>query len=313
MKFKDYYEVMGVGRDATQDDIKRAYRRLARQYHPDVSKAADAEVRFKELGEANAVLKNVEKRAAYDQLGQNWKTGQEFQAPPGWDAGFEYSGGAAQGGRNDSFSDFFESLFGQRGGTGGSGTFHARGGDHHAKVLIDLEDAYAGAIRDITLQTPELDPQGRPSLHPRTLKVTIPRGLRAGQQIRLHGQGRPGIGDGEAGDLYLEIGFRPHAHYRVQERDVYLDLPLAPWEAALGATVAVPTPGGEVELRIPPGSAAGGKLRLKGRGIPGNPPGDFYAVVQLSLPPADSDSASALYRSMGEAFKSFNPRAALGV
>lgn len=317
VKFKDYYEVMGVGRDATQDEIKRAYRRLARQYHPDVSKAPDAEARFKELGEANAVLKNVEKRAAYDQLGRDWKSGQDFQAPPDWDAGFEYSGGKAAGGTGDGFSDFFESLFGQRGGARGAADFHARGGDHHARVFIDLEDAYAGAIRDITLQVAELDPRGRPSSRPRTLKVTIPRGLRAGQQIRLHGQGRPGTGDGEAGDLYLEVGFRPHAHYRVQDRDVYLDLPLAPWEAALGATVTVPTPEGELELRIPPGSAAGGKLRLKGRGIPGGqgggPAGDLYAVLQLSLPPADSDAASALYRGMGEAFKTFRPRAALGV
>ncbi len=318
MEFKDYYKIMGVARDATQDEIKRAYRQLARKYHPDVSKLADAEVRFKELGEANAVLKDVEKRAAYDQLASNWKAGQEFRPPPDWNAGFEYSGSGSEGASNgdkDSFSDFFEALFGRGAADGGRdhAAFNTHGTDHHAKVLIDLEDTYAGAIRTITLQTPGIDAQGRVSMRAHQLNVTIPRGIRAGQHIRLTGQGTPGVGQGKPGDLYLEIGFRPHAHYRVEQRDVYLDLSIAPWEAALGATVKVPTPNGVVELKIPPGSVAGGKLRLKGRGIPGDTPGDFYAVLLIALPPADNESDNALYRAMAEQFKSFNPRAKLGV
>jgi curved DNA-binding protein len=315
MEFKDYYQIMGVKRDATQDEIKRAYRQLARKYHPDVSKEADAEVRFKELGEAYEVLKDPEKRAAYDQLGANWKAGQDFRPPPDWKEGFEFSGGDASGGDAAGFSDFFESLYGRgsRPEQGSHGSFHAQGEDRHARVLIDLEDAYTGTTRSITLRVPEVDAQGRLSTREHTLNVTIPRGIRAGQHIRLAGQGGPGIGQGKAGDLYLEVGFRPHARYRVEERDVYVDLPVAPWEAALGATVKVPSPNGTVELKIPAGSAAGRKLRLKGRGIPGNTPGDLYVVLQIALPSADTDAATVFYRSMAEQFKSFDPRTKLGV
>lgn len=315
MEFKDYYQINGVARDASQDEIKRAYRQLARKYHPDVSKAADAEARFKELGEANAVLKDLEKRAAYDKLGQNWKAGQDFRPPPDWNAGFEYAGDGATTGDAGDFSDFFESLYGRQFAGAGRGRpdFQARGEDHHAKVLIDLEDAYRGATRVITLQTPKMDAQGRVAMAAHKLNVTIPLGIRAGQHIRLSGQGAPGIGQGKPGDLYLEIGFNPHAWYRLEQRDVYLDLPLAPWEAALGATVQAPTPGGVVELKIPPGSASGGKLRLKGRGIPGSTPGDFYAVLQIALPVAEGDGEKAFYGNMAEQFKAFNPRARLGV
>jgi len=317
MEFKDYYKIMGVAHDATQDEIRRAYRQLARKYHPDVSKAPDAEVRFKELGEAYAVLKDLEKRAAYDQLGKDWKAGQDFRPPPDWNAGFEYAsdGAGASDGAAGEFSDFFEALYGRHFSSGGrqQADFHARGEDRHAKVLIDLEDAYRGTTRSITLQTPKIDSQGRLSMAAHTLNVTIPIGIRAGQHIRLSGQGAPGIGQGKAGDLYLEIGFHPHPLYRVDGRDIYLDLPLAPWEAALGATIKAPTPGGVVELKIPPGSASGGKLRLKGRGIPGNTPGDFYAVIRIDLPPAAADAEKAFYGSMAEQFKSFRPRAKLGV
>ena len=317
MEFKDYYKIMGVARDATQDEIKRVYRQLARKYHPDVSKAPDAEVRFKELGEAYAVLKDLEKRAAYDQLGSNWKAGQDFRPPPDWNAGFEFSGDGAgdAGGTAADFSDFFEALYGRGFAGGGRGrpAYHARGEDHHARVLIDLEDAYTGATRTITLQTPEVDAQGHVSMRSHKLNVTIPRGVRAGQHIRLVGQGSPGVGEGKPGDLYLEIGFNPHAHYRVEQRDVYLDLPVAPWEAALGATVKVPTPNGMVELKIPPGSVAGSKLRLKGRGIPGSTPGDFYASLQVALPAADSEAAKTFYLNMAEQFTTFNPRSGLGV
>jgi curved DNA-binding protein len=328
MEFKDYYQTMGVARDATQDEIKRAYRQLSRKYHPDVSKEADAERHFKEVGEAYAVLKDLEKRAAYDQLGSHWKAGQDFRPPPDWNAGFEFSGkgnGASGGGFNEAknFSDFFEALYGRAFDAGSQSrpAFHARGEDHHAKVLIDLEDAYSGAMRTISLQRPEADATGHVAMRPHKLNVTIPRGIRAGQHIRLSGQGAPGVGQGKPGDLYLEIGFHPHARYRVEQRDVYVDLPLAPWEAALGATVQAPTPNGVVELKIPPGSVAGGKLRLKGRGIPasasgstsGSTPGDFYAVLQVVLPPADSETAHSFYLYMAEQFKSFKPRAGLGV
>lgn len=314
MQFKDYYQIMGVARDATQDEIKRAYRRLARKYHPDVSKEPDAEARFKELGEAYEVLKDAEKRTAYDQLGANFKGGQEFRPPPDWNAGFEFSGGGFTGGDAADYSDFFASLFGRdfRAGGGGRTGFHAKGEDHHAKVLIDLEDAFQGATRAITLRLPAVDAQGHVVTRERILNVNIPKGIREGQHIRLAGQGGAGVGGGKAGDLYLQVEFRAHPFYRVDGRDLYLDLPVAPWEAALGATVKAPTPGGIVELKIPGGSLSGRKLRLKGRGIPGDPPGDFYVILTIALPPADSESAKDFYRKMAQELN-FNPRAKLGV
>jgi curved DNA-binding protein len=324
MEFKDYYKVMGVDEKATQDEIKRAYRKLARKYHPDVSKEADAETRFKEVGEAYEVLKDPEKRTAYDQLGANWQGGQDFHPPPDWDAGFEFSGGGYTGGDSSAYSDFFESLFGRgfggaRGAAGagpgsgtGAGGFAMPGQDHHAKVVVDLEDAFNGATRIITLQTPQVDAAGHVSTRERTLSVRIPKGVRQGQQIRLAGQGSPGFGGGPAGDLYLEIEFRPPNHYRAEGRDIYLDLPVAPWEAALGAKVAVPTPAGKVGLTVPPNSTSGRKMRLKGRGIPGSPPGDLYVELRVELPPADSEQAKQLYREM-EKELAFNPRADLGV
>ncbi|MBK8117963.1 MAG: DnaJ domain-containing protein [Sulfuritalea sp.] len=309
MKFKDYYETLGVPRGATQDEVKHAYRKLARKYHPDVSKDPDAEARFKELGEAYAVLKDPEKRAAYDQMGSQWKTGQDFQPPPGWDAGFEFSGGDfGAAGLGGDHSDFFEALFGRQARGGQRAQMHAQGQDHHAKVLIDLADAYHGARRSVSLRMPMLDAQGRVTMQDRTLDVSIPKGVRAGQHLRLAGQGGPGLGEGPAGDLYLEIAFNPHAQFRADGRDVYLDLPLAPWEAALGASVAAPTPEGPVQLTIPPGSVAGRQLRLKGRGIPGSPPGDLYVVLTIALPPADSESARDAYRTKAKAVD-FKPRA----
>ena len=316
MKFKDYYQTLGVARDATPDDIKHAYRKLARKFHPDVSKEKDAEARFKEIGEANEVLKDPEKRAAYDVAGSQWQRQpgadgreQDFQPPPGWDAGFEFSGrGDADGDARDH-SDFFEALFGRaaRGAQSRRPDMHMAGQDHHAKVLIDLEDAYHGAQRSISLRMPALDGQGRGVMQERVLDVNIPKGLREGQHLRLAGQGGPGLGDGPAGDLYLDIAFNPHGLYRVDGRDVYLDLPVAPWEAALGAGVTVPTPDGSVELSIPPGSAGGRKLRLKGKGIPGKPAGDFYVVLAIALPLADGPKAKAAYEAFAGAFD-FNAR-----
>ncbi|MBA1333147.1 cytochrome C biogenesis protein, partial [Candidatus Endoriftia persephone str. Guaymas] len=202
MEYKDYYKIMGVEKGATQDEIKRAYRKLARKYHPDVSKEPNAETKFKEVGEAYEVLKDPEKRAAYDQLGANWKAGQEFRPPPDWDAGFEFRGGGFTPRDASAFSDFFETLFG-RGGSGGFADarragphFRTQGVDHHAKVLIDLEDAFHGATRTITLRAPELDAQGHVITHERTLNVRIPKGVKQGQQIRLVGQGSPGVEGG---------------------------------------------------------------------------------------------------------------------
>lgn len=325
MEFKDYYVILGVDRGANQDAIRRAYRKLARKYHPDVSKEANAEERFKEVGEAYEVLKDPEKRVAYDQLGANWRAGQDFQAPPEWDAGFEFSGTGFEGGGQGAYSDFFESLFGRsfggsQFGTGQSGAGQAefgtgrsragRGQDHHARIVIDLEDAYRGATRAVTLRAAELDEHGRVHSRPRTLNVKIPVGVKQGQHIRLSGQGQPGHG-GSAGDLYLEVAFNPHSLFRVDGHDVYLDLPVAPWEAALGTAVKVPLPMGAVEMKIPPGSGTGKKLRLKGKGIPSQPPGDFYVVLQLVLPPATTDKAQELYRTM-EREMNFNPRTAWG-
>ncbi len=321
MEFKDYYTILGIERNASQDEIKRTYRKLARKYHPDVSKESDAEARFKELGEAYEVLKDPEKRAAYDQLGARWKEGQDFNPPPGWDQGFEFHGGGFTGADASQFSDFFESLFGdnetyqayahQHNHNAGAGRFNRQGEDTHAKVLISLEDAYHGATRSITLQHTELGSDGRPQIQSRTLNVKIPKGVHQGQHIRLVGQGGVGAGEAKAGDLYLEIEFMPHAYYRIEGRDVFLDLPLTPWEAALGASIKTPTPSGVVELKIPAGFKSGKKMRLKGRGIPGKPPGDLYVVLQIALPLADSEDARALYQQMAQKL-AFNPRAGMG-
>ncbi|MEP6883877.1 MAG: DnaJ C-terminal domain-containing protein [Gammaproteobacteria bacterium] len=313
MEFKDYYKVMGLARDATEAQIKQAYRKLARKYHPDVSKEKDAEARFKEVGEAYEVLKNPEKRAAYDQLGQGPRPGEDFRPPPDWGTGFEFSGA---GGRDSDYSDFFESLFGGQGRAGSRparGAFHAgRGEDHHAKVLLDLDATLQGGARQLSLRIPEIDAEGRLVSKERVLNVQVPKGILAGQSIRLAGQGQPAHGTGTAGDLYIEVEFQPHPLYRVDGRDLYLDLPVAPWEAALGATVKTPTPTGTVDLKIPAGAHTGSKLRLKGRGIPAAAAGDFYVILQIALPPADDDKAKAAYAALAAAIP-FNPRAILGV
>jgi curved DNA-binding protein len=324
MQFKDYYQVLGVERTADLADIKKAYRRLVRKHHPDVSQAADASVRMQEINEAWEVLQDGEKRAAYDQLGQRWQQGgTDFQPPPDWGSGFEFSGAPeGWGGDAAAHSAFFESLFGAagRGGEPGAGRrrraaadagFSARGQDHHARIVVPLEDVFQGATRTLTLHSPDIDAQGRTALRDRQLAVTIPKGLRAGQQIRLTGQGTPGRGGGAAGDLYLEVQFEPHPRYRVEGRDLYANLPVAPWEAALGASVAVASPGGTLEIRVPADSQAGRRLRLKGRGIPaaatGGQPGDLYLVLDLVLPPADTEQAQAAYRRMAKDL-AFDPR-----
>jgi curved DNA-binding protein len=312
MDFKDYYRVMGVSRDATQDQIKQSYRKLARKFHPDVSKEADAEERFKELGEAYEVLKDPEKRAAYDQLGSGPPPGESFRPPPDWGTGFEFRGAGDAAHQHRDSDDFFESLFGRN----FRGPAQSASRDHHARVVIDLEAALHGGARQFTLQVPEVDGEGRVSTRERTLSVQIPRGIQAGQRIRLAGQGAAGQDSADkrtgAGDLFVEVSFAPHPVYRLDGSDLYLDLPVAPWEAALGAAVRTPTPEGIVELRIPAGSQAGARLRLKGRGLPAKVPGDLYAVLKISLPAAENEAARAAYRALAEALP-FNPRVALGV
>ena len=313
MEYRDYYAILGVARDATADEIRKAYRKLARKYHPDVSKEADAEARMKEVNEANAVLSDPEKRAAYDQLGKGYRPGQDFKPPPDWDSGFEFSGGGFSPHEAAGFSDFFSELFGRMNGGGGGGFHRGRGGvraqgeDHHAKVMLDLEDAFQGATRQIGLKVPTLGDDGRVQLVSRTLNVKIPKGVRQGQFIRLAGQGSPGMGGGPAGDLMLEIAFKPHDRFRIDGRDLHLSLPVAPWEAALGAVIEVSVPGGSLKVRIPEGSQSGRQLRVRGRGIPANPPGDLLIDLRVVLPPADSPKARELYETMQREL-TFDPR-----
>lgn len=314
MEFKDYYHLLGVEPTAGDDEIKRAYRKLARKFHPDVSKEPDAEAHFKEVAEAYEVLKDPEKRAAYDEVRRRWERGEPFHVPPGTDGGYEFRAGGADLGEDFDPSDFFEAIFGRAGrrrsaharGAGG-----LRGEDRHARVLIDLEDAYRGGVHTLTLRMPVIDEHGRVHMRERQLQVTLPRGVREGQHLRLAGQGGPGYDGGPAGDLYLEVAFRPHPIFRVDGRDVYFDLPLAPWEAALGTRVDVPTPEGPVTLNVPAGSQAGRKLRLRDKGLPGDPPGDLYAVVSLVQPAPTTESARQAYRALEAAFPGFDPRAAL--
>lgn len=319
MEYKDYYKTLGVERYASEDEIKKSYRKLARKYHPDVSKEANAEERFKEIQEAYEVLKDTKKRSAYDQLGANWKSGQDFRPPPGWQpfGGFEdaFTGNEDMGG----FSDFFSMLFGRsaRGGGGFQHRHHQRGGDfsgfggfqeqprgqdHRAKIQITLEEAYQGGTKTIQLQVPIVDARGRVQYVTRALKVNIPKGVMPGQQLRLAGQGMDG------GDLYLEIEIMPHSLFTLQGYDVLLTLPITPWEAALGAKIAVPTLGGRVELKVAPNSQGGQKLRLKGRGLPGKQSGDQYVILQIQTPLATTEAHCRLYEQMAKEMP-FNPRA----
>jgi curved DNA-binding protein len=296
LEFKDYYQTLGVARDAPADAIKKAYRKLARKYHPDVSKEPDAGKRMAQINEANTVLSDPEKRAAYDQLGQH-RPGEDFRPPPGWDAGFEFSEHGRAGPEAAEFSDFFSEIFGRMGHGAGASRAH---GDHHARVLLDLEDAFTGPTRHLTLRVPKVDAQGRLVLEERTLSVKIPKGIREGQVIRLAGQGK-------AGDLLLEVQFKPHARFRSHGRDLLLTLPVAPWEAALGAIVPVDLPGGAINMRIPAGAQTGKQLRVRGKGLPSDPPGDLYIDIRIVAPPADTPKAKELYEALAKE-TAFDPR-----
>lgn len=313
MEYKDYYKILGVSRDASQDEIRRAYRKMARKYHPDVNKSEDAEARFKEVGEAYEVLKDKEKRAAYDQFGSNWKAGQDFKPPPGWEfrdftGSRRYSGSSPHG-----FSDFFEALFGRGPRTSESdfSFFQSsginRGRDIHAKLTITLEESYHGSRKTISLSRASLYGVGYGS-ETTSLQVSIPKGILEGQQIRLEGQGDLLMEHGPRGDLFLEVVFEKHPYFTVVNRDISMVLPVTPWEAALGAKLKVPTLGGQVDLKLPAGSQSGRKLRLKGKGLCSRTQsGDQYVVVEIHTPKIENDRQRELYEEMARIMP-FNPR-----
>ena len=319
MEYKDYYKILGVDKKANQDEIKSAYRKLARKYHPDVSKEANAEDKFKDLQEAYEVLKDSEKRAAYDQLG-SYRSGQDFRPPPGWGDSHQWAGGAgAPGGGSPGggFSDFFESLFGMggRGGFQGHPGFAGRGysspgEDFEVEFGVTLDESFHGTQKSVHLEIPEMQPDGRVMRVPRQIQVRIPKGVTEGQRLRLAGQGGKGFGSGPAGDLYLRIKLEPHPLFKAQEHDLSVDLPLAPWEAALGTSVEVPTMDGRVRIKVPAGVKCGQKMRLAGKGLPlpgnkGN--GDLYAVLQIAVPKSLTGQERSLFEELARS-SSFNPR-----
>ncbi|MFN2288733.1 MAG: DnaJ C-terminal domain-containing protein [Chromatocurvus sp.] len=322
MEFKDYYAVLGVDESASPEEIKKAYRKLARKYHPDVSKEEDADAQFKALGEAYEVLKDPEKRAEYDELRKYGANPDgSFEPPPGWQSTSGFAGGGYTDSNTEEFSDFFEQMFGAgrgggfTGGFGGGGfrqSMKSRGEDVHARLALFLEEAFQGCEKQVSFTAHEID-GGRVIPRQKTLKVKIPAGVREGQHIRLRGQGAPGIGGGEAGDLFIEVELAPHPHFTVEGQDIVLAVPVSPWEAALGATITVPTVGSRLNVKIPKGSTSGRKLRLKGRGLPGKSPGDQIVILQVAMPEEHSADAEQLYRQLAEAEKGFNPRSRLDV
>lgn len=316
MDFKDYYAVLGVSESATPEEIKRAYRKLARKYHPDVSKESDADTRFKDVGEAYEVLKDPEKRAEYDELRKvGARADGSFEPPPGWQSASGFGGGGYTDADARQFSDFFEEVFGGGRGFGGGfrQTMRNRGEDVHARMALLLEEAFHGCEKHVQYTVHELDDHGRPIARQKTLRVKIPAGVRDGKHIRLKGQGSPGIGGGANGDLFLEVELAPHPTFTVEGRDLLITVPVAPWEAALGATVTVPTVGGKVNVKVPKGSSSGRKLRLKGKGLPGRHPGDQIVVLQIVMPERHSQEAESLYEQLAKAESHFNPRSGLQV
>lgn len=324
MEFKDYYKILGVSKDATDDQIKKEYRKLARKYHPDVSKDAEAEKRFKEIGEAYEVLKDPDKRKLYDQYGADWKTGKQqeeyqkqYQQQYKQSRGPGFGGGAAYDfsgrfGDSGEYSDFFEMLFGggRREGRSSRQSFKQKGEDIDASITIPLSDAFHGTTRRINFNLQSVSPDGRAEQKHVNLNVKIPKGVKNGQKIRLKGQGAQGFNGGEKGDMYIKIEFEKHSYIKVDGADIYMDLPVSPWEAALGNTITIPSPGGNIRLKLPAGSAQGNKLRLKGKGIPTKSPGDLYVLINIKLPPADTEKAKKIYNEMKDL--NFNPRANFG-
>ena len=324
MDFKDYYAVLGVSESATPEDIKKAYRKLARKYHPDVSKEENASDKFKDVGEAYEVLKDPEKRAEYDQLRKyGARADGSFQPPPGWQSASGFGGGGYTEADARQFSEFFEEIFGggRHGGFSGAdfggGGFRQsakmRGEDVHARLALFLEEAFNGCEKQVSFTVHEIDSHGRMVLRQKTLKVKIPSGMREGQHIRLKGQGAPGVGGAEPGDLFIEVEMAPHPHFTIEGHDVLVTVPVTPWEAALGATVTVPTVGGKVNVKVPKGSSSGRKLRLKGKGFPGKHPGDQIVVLQVAMPEQHTPEAEKLYETLAELEKDFNPRSKLHV
>lgn len=316
MEFRDYYKILGVDEDASKSEIKSAYRKLARKYHPDVSKEDDAEDRFKDISEAYEVLKDDEKRAEFDQLRQYGQSSDGgFDPPPGWQSGASFSRGGFTGADSTDFSDFFESIFGGAGGgfrQQRGQDFAMRGEDMHHQLSLFLEEAYSGCEKSLRVQQPEPGPDGRVQRRERTLKVKVPEGVRDGQTIRLRGQGGPGMGGGPDGDLYLDIRIAPHPHFRLEGGDLYVTVPVTPWEAALGGRITVPTMAGKASLTIPEGTREGRKLRLRGKGMPGKTPGDQYVVLQIAMPPEQTERSRELLRELSDEVP-FNPRNHLGV
>ena len=323
MDYKDYYKLLGVGHDASQEEISKAFKKLARKCHPDLNPGdCKAESNFKDINEAYEVLRDPEKRKLYDQLGPNWKDGQNFQPPPGYEnVRYHFGGGGPQGDMG-GFSDFFQTIFGGSGGMGGFGGgsgFGAgpgqgyrrrpsRGTDVEALLELTLEEAYHGGSKAITLQEQAQSPDGRPYLKPKTLSVTIPAGVRDGAKIRLAGQGSQGAGGGPAGDLYLKVAIRPHSRFKLEDVNVLVDVALAPWEAVLGATVRVPTLDGEIDLNIPPGISSGRKLRIKGKGLAGKAGrGDQFVRVMVHVPKELTDKQRALWEELSRE-SSYDPR-----
>lgn len=306
MKFIDYYQVMGLDENATQDEIKKSYRRLARKYHPDVNKAADAEEKFKELGEAYEVLKDAEKRDQYDNLRKYRNSQGEFVPPSGWE--FHGSRGDEKFERYQAgdFSDFIEAIFGRSHGFEQQG-YAARGDDIHYRIQVTLFEAFHGATRNILYEGLEPHPHGGLRTKRHSLNVKIPPGVVSGQQLRLRGKGNPGIGNAGAGDLYLEIEILHDEKFAIDGRDLTMILPVAPWEIALGADVEVETPGGPVKLKLQPNTRTDRRLRLKGKGLPGRPAGDLYVEIRVVMPPVNREQDHALLEQMKEQMK-FDPR-----
>ena len=312
MKYKDYYEILGVPRDATADAIKKAYRKLAHQYHPDVSKDPKGEEKFKEVAEAYKTLKDAQARAAYDKLGSH-RPGEDFRPPPDWDQ--QFAGGDGNFSFEDiDLSDLFAGLRSRGGGSRAGGqrgaNFPIPGQDYEVAAPITIEDAYRGTELDLNLSVPEYDEQGRLRRVPLAFKARIPKGVTDGERLRLPGKGGKGLNGGANGNLYLNIALQPHPLYRATGHDLYLDLPLAPWEAALGANVEVPTLGGPVRLKVPAGTNTGQKLRLGKRGLPkrGEGEGDLFAIAQIVVPPALTEREKTLFKDLAQA-STFNPRA----